>query len=142
MREAAESGERRTAATLRLILTAINERDHGMREAGGQGGLDDRAIVGMLESMVRQRQHEIARCESCALLERAEQESEEITVIRRFLPAKMSQAEIDAAVDGAIRLTGATKLKDCGRVIATLKERYDGQMDFACAKRLLCERLH
>jgi uncharacterized protein YqeY len=142
LREAVEAGEHRAAATLRLILTALNERDLSAGHAGDEPGLEEGEIVSMLEDMVRQRQEEIARCEQCALLDRAEQESEEIRIIRRFLPAKMTQAQVADAVEDAIRHTGAKKLKDCGRVIAALKERYNGQMDFARAKRLLCERLH
>ena len=54
----------------------------------------------------------------------------------------MSEQEIGGAVEAAIQAVGATRLKDTGKVIAALKERYNGQMDFACAKRLLCQRLH
>jgi uncharacterized protein YqeY len=92
--------------------------------------------------MVAQRRREIVRCEACARVDVAEQEAEEIGVIEQFLPPRMSQAEIDSAVETAIKDVGATKLKDTGKVIAALKQRYNGQMDFACAKRLLCERLH
>jgi uncharacterized protein YqeY len=96
----------------------------------------------MLEDMVAQRRQEIARCEACARVDRAEQEAEEIGIIEQFLPARMSEQEIGGAVEAAIQAVGATKLKDTGKVIAALKERYNGQMDFACAKRLLCQRLH
>jgi uncharacterized protein len=63
-------------------------------------------------------------------------------VIERFLPARMSEPDTVHAVELAIRETGAARLKDAGRVIAALKERYNGQMDFACAKKHLCARLH
>jgi uncharacterized protein YqeY len=95
----------------------------------------------MLRAMVDQRRQEIARCEACARVDLAEQEAQEIGIIERFLPPPMSEAEIGVAVEAAIADMGAKRLKDTGKVIAALKERYDGQMDFARAKRLLCERL-
>jgi uncharacterized protein YqeY len=142
LKDAMESGEQRAVATLRLILAAIRERDRCAREAGAADGLDDDEIRTMLQDMVAQRRQEIARCEACARVDRAEQEAQEIGVIEPFLPSRMSQAEIGAAVEAAIAAAGATRLKDAGKVIAALKQRYGGQMDFACAKRILCERLH
>jgi uncharacterized protein YqeY len=142
LKEAAEAGEQRAVATLRLILAAIRERDRVARKAGSAEGLGEAGIEAMLQDMVAQRRQEIARCETCARVERAEQEAQEIRVIEPFLPPRMSQAEIDAAVEAAITTLGATRLKDTGKVIAALKERYGGRMDFARAKRILCERLH
>ncbi len=142
LRDAVESGEHRATATLRLIQAALRERDHCARAAGEPEGLGEEAIRRMLRDMIEQRREEIARCEACAWVDRAEQEAEEIGIIERFLPPRMSEAEIGAAVEGAIADVGATRLKDTGKVIAALKERYNGQMDFACAKRLLCQRLN
>jgi uncharacterized protein YqeY len=142
LKNAMVADNQRAVATLRLILAALRERDHCAREAGAVEGLGEGEIRTMLRDMVTQRREEIARCEACARVDRAEQEAEEIGIIEQFLPPRMSEAEIGSAVDAAIRSVGATRLKDTGRVIATLKERYNGQMDFARAKRLLCERLH
>jgi uncharacterized protein len=142
LKNAMETGDQRSVATLRLILAALRERDHCAREAGAVEGLGEGEIRTMLRDMVSQRREEIARCEACARVDRAEQEAEEIDIIERFLPPRMNDAEIGSAVEAAIQSVGATRLKDTGRVIATLKERYNGQMDFARAKRLLCERLH
>jgi uncharacterized protein len=142
LKNAMETGDQRSVATLRLILAALRERDHCAREAGAVEGLGEGEIRTMLRDMVSQRREEIARCEACARVDRAEQEAEEIGIIEQFLPPRMSEAEIGSAVEAAIQSVGATRLKDTGRVIATLKERYNGQMDFARAKRLLCERLH
>jgi uncharacterized protein YqeY len=142
LKNAMVADNQRAVATLRLILAALRERDHCAREAGAVEGLGEGEIRTMLRDMVTQRREEIARCEACARVDRAEQEAEEIGIIEQFLPPRMSEAEIGSAVEAAIRSVGATRLKDTGRVIATLKERYNGQMDFARAKRLLCERLH
>jgi uncharacterized protein len=136
------AGDERAAATLRLVLTALKERDHAAREGRSAEGLGDEEILAMLRDMVRQRHSEIDRCETCAHLDLAEREAEEIRVLEQFLPPRMDEAQISLAVDDAIRSVGATRLKQAGQVIATLKERFDGRMDFARAKRLVCERLH
>jgi uncharacterized protein len=142
LKDAAETGEPRALATLRLILAAVRERDHCAREAGSAEGLSDGEIRAMLQDMVAQRRGEITRCEACARIDLAQQEAEEIGVIEQFLPSRMSEKEIAHAVDTAIMALGAAKLKDTGKVIAALKRQYDGQMDFACAKRFVCQRLH
>jgi len=136
-----EAPDADTAATLRLVLAALKERDHCARESGAAEELDDGAIETMLQDMVMQRQDEILRCEECARLEEAEQEAAEIGVLKQFLPRRMSDSEVDAAVDGMIDEVGAKRLKDTGKVIAALKERYNGEMDFARARRRVCARL-
>jgi uncharacterized protein YqeY len=130
-----------SAATLRLVLAALKERDHCAREAGIADELDDAAIEAMLRDMVAQREIDIARCEETARLDDAQQEAAEIAVLEQFLPQRMSDSEIDTAVDQMIGEVGAERLKDTGRVIAALKERYYGEMDFARAKRRLCQKL-
>jgi uncharacterized protein YqeY len=142
LKHAMESGEQREVATLRLIQAALRERDHCAREAGSGESLTDLDIRAMLRDMIEQRWQEIARCECCARVDLAEQEAQEIGIIERFLPPRMSEAEISMAVEAAIADIGAKRLKDTGKVIAALKERYNDRMDFACAKRLLCQRLH
>jgi hypothetical protein len=142
LREAADHGDDVAAATLRLVMAAVKERDHGLREAGAGDGLTDPQILEMLKDMVVQRQAEIGRCETCAQIDLAEREAQEIRVLQRFLPPQMSEAQVVGAVEETIRALGAERLKDAGRVMATLKERFNGRMDFAAAKRLLCERLH
>ncbi len=133
--------EARTAATLRLVLAALKERDHCAREAGVADELDDEAIAAMLRDMVAQREVDIARCEETARLDDAEREAAEIEVLQQFLPQPMSEDEMDSAVDEMIDAIGARRLKDTGKVMAALKERYDGEMDFARAKRRVCQKL-
>lgn len=142
LKDAADHRDERAAATLRLILCALNEREACAREAGAEAPLADREIEEILRDMVEQRRSEIARCEAQARLELAQQEADEIRVIQEFLPPQMSEAEIARAVEEAIAATGAARLKDAGRVIAALKARYDGQMNFASAKRLVRQHLN
>lgn len=140
--DAETGGDDVAAATLRLVIAALNERDHCARGDGAKDGIDDQAIIDLLRDMVDQRRDDICRCEVHARLDMAEKETAEIAVLQRFLPAQMSSEEIDVAVGDAIEELGATKLKDAGRVIATLKERFNGHMDFKCAKRCVRQRLH
>lgn len=142
LKEAADRGDERATATLRLVWAAIKERDQCAREEGEADGLSEEGLIQMLRDMVEHRRAEIARCENSARLELAEREAEEIDILERFLPHRMSENEIGVAVDRVIAELMATKLKDAGKVIALLKERFNGQMDFASAKRHLCRRLH
>jgi len=139
---AVDGGDDRAAATLRLVLVALKERDHCARRAVAGEGLSDGEIAAMLRDMIEQRRCDIPRCEETARVDQAQREVEEIAILERFLPPRMSDDQTASVVDGVIRELGATRLKDTGRVIAALKQRYSGQMDFGTAKRLLCERLH
>ena len=141
LRGADEGGDSRCAATVRLILAALKERDHAALAAGHPDGASDEDIRAMLADMVAQRQQEIVRCEQCGRLTLAEQEAEEIAIIESFLPEKMGDAAVARAVSDAIEATGARSLKDCGRVMGTLKNHYNGQMDFVLARRLVRENL-
>ncbi len=142
LKSATERTDEQAAATLRLVLAAVRERDLCARAAGASQGLADSEIEQLLREMVAQRTREIRRCESRARLDEAEQESAEIKLLESFLPPKMTEEETRAAVEEAIRAVGAAKLKDTGRAVAWLKERHDGRMDFTLARKLLCERLH
>ncbi len=142
LKEASEQADERAAALLRLVLAAIHERDRAARAQGAREAVGDAEIEGLLREMVADREAEIARCESRAWLERAEQEAREIAVLRSFLPAQMGESDVRAAVEEAIRAVGAEKLKDAGKVISWLKQRHASGLDFALVRRLLCERLH
>ena len=141
LEEAPDTPEDRTAVTLRLVLTALEERDHCARIAGKEDGLDDEEIEALIDGMIQQRREEMERCGKKAWVELAEQEAAEIEILEGLLPPKMSAEDIDAAIDQTIRKLGASKLKHAGKVMAALKKRYKGQMDFALAKRHTCERL-
>ncbi len=138
LREARAKGDRRTAATLRLVLAALDEREEADREQGGTGELGDREIQDLLRAMIDQRRSDIGRCEAEARLEDAAREAEEIAVLERFLPPPMDEDQLRRAVEEAIRETGAASIRDAGRVMALLKERYDTRLDPLRAKKLVC----
>jgi uncharacterized protein len=133
--------DQRTLSTVRMVLAKLKERDIEARGKGNQAGIPDAEIQQMLQGMVKQRRESIELYEKGGRKELADQEREEIAVIERFLPQQMGEAEMEAAIRAAIAETGAAGPKDMGRVMAALKERHAGAMDFSkaspIAKRLL-----
>ena len=128
-------------STLRLILTAIKDRDIAARGKGTSDGVDEREILEVLQTMVRQRHDAIKLYEQGGRLELAEQEAGEIRIIESFLPQQLAPEEMRAAVDETVIELGASTIKDMGRAMAALRERYAGQMDFGAASAYLKERL-
>ncbi len=128
-------------ATVRLILAALKDRDIAARGKGNPDGISEDEILGLLQSMIKQRQESIVLYEKGGRLELAEQEKGEIAVIERFLPKQMGEAEMAKAVREAISESGAQTLKDMGKIMAALKGRYAGQMDFAKASALVKQAL-
>lgn len=123
----------RKVSTVRLILAALKDRDIAARPKGMADGIGEDEIRQMLQSMIKQRRESITMYEQGGRPELAKQEADEIAIIETFLPRQMAEAEIVAAVKAAIAETGAGGIKDMGRVMAVLKERYAGQMDFTKA---------
>ena len=138
---ALKAREGRRVSTVRLILAAIKDRDIAARGEGNADGVGDDEILAILQKMVKQRRESIVHYQEGGRLELAEQEEEEIGIIQEFLPEPIGGEEMAAAVEAAVWEAGATGLKDMGRTMGLLKERYAGRMDFAEAagqvKRLL-----
>jgi uncharacterized protein len=121
---------------LRLIRAALQERDNASAAA-----IPDQDIPALFQKMVKQRRESFAIFEKAGRTEQAQQEAVEIAVIEEFLPKQMSEADASAAVAAVLRGVGATSPKEMGKVMATLKERYGGQMDFGKASGLVKELL-
>ncbi len=128
-------------ATLRLILAALKDRDIAARGKGNLSGIPDEAILDLLQSMIRQRHESIDLYRIGERLDLVAREGAEIEVIQRFLPAQMDDAEVESAVGETIADLKATSLKDMGRTMAALKERYGGRMDFAKASAIVKQQL-
>jgi uncharacterized protein YqeY len=141
LRQATEVDDRCAMAIVRLIHAALKERDQTTRAEGRAEGLSDDELQDMLEAMVAQRRECIERYEASGQLELAEREAREIEVIERFLPPKLDERACAQAVRQVIADVGARKLKDTGKVMSELKSRYPGQMDFAKARRMICQQL-
>ncbi len=133
LKEAMRAKHERKVGTVRLIIAALKDRDIAARGKGNADGIGDDEIAQMLQSMIKSRRESIVLYEQGGRVELAEQEREEIAIIETFLPQQMSAAEVEAAIKAAIAEAGAKSIKDMGKVMATLKARHVGQMDFAKA---------
>ena len=138
-KDAMRSRDQLRLSTLRLIGAALKDREIAVRGEPGQTGLDEADVVALLSKMVKQRQESAKAYEEGGRLELAQKEEDEIAVIQEFLPRQLSEAETAAAIDAAIADLGATGIRDMGRVMAHLKARHTGQMDFAKAGAALKE---
>lgn len=129
MKEAMKAGEKEKVAAIRLIIAALKEKDIEARGAG-KGEASEDEILGVLQKMIKQRQESIAIYDANGRPELASGERGEVAVISSYLPKQMSDEEVKAAIDKAIAETGATAVKDMGKVIGVLRGAYAGQMDF------------
>ena len=128
-------------STVRLVLAAVKDRDIASRTKGGGEEVSDQDILGVLQMMVRQREEAIVLYEKGGREELARQEAEEIRVIKSFLPQQMSDDETANAVHATIAEIGAEGIKDMGRTMALLKERYAGRMNFGRASAVVKSEL-
>jgi uncharacterized protein len=122
-----------TVGAIRLILAKLKEVDIAARTEASREGVADDRILSMLQGMIKQRNESVVLYEKGNRPELAAKEKAEIAVIERFLPKQMDDAAVAAAVAEAMASTGATTVKDMGGVMAALKTKYAGQMDFAKA---------
>jgi uncharacterized protein len=136
LKTAMKGGDKARVAAVRLIQAALKDRDIEARGAG-RGQASDEDILAMLQKMIKQRQESAAIYSANGRPELAETENGEIAVIAGYLPSQLSAEEVAAAITAAIAETGAASMKDMGKVVAALKARHSGQMDFAKASGLV-----
>ncbi len=136
LKVAVKSQDKRSMATLRLVNAAIKDRDIAARTSGKDCVGDD-DIRQILSKMIRQREESEATYAQAGRPELAAQEREEIEIIKRFLPRQLSEEETRAACASVVKDIGAAGLRDMGRTMATLKERYPGQLDFGRASAVV-----
>ena len=136
MKAAMKGGDKATLAVIRLINAAIKQKEVDERVE-----LDDTAVVAVLDKMVKQRRDSVSQYAAAAREDLAQVERDEITVIERYLPAKMGEAEINAAIDAAVAETGAAGAADMGKLMAVLKPRLAGQADMGLVSKLVKARL-
>ena len=132
LRQAVETNDKRRAATLRLLLAAIQDRESRSRELG-RDGIKEEDLHEILDKMVDQRVRSIRDFEEAGQLELAEQERDEVAVIREFLPKQFDDQAMQEACEDVVRDISAKGLRDMGRCMSALKTRYPGQMDFVRA---------
>ncbi len=134
LKEAMKAGQTRRVSTLRLINAAIKDRE---TRAAERVTLTDAEILDVMQKMIKQRQESLDIYEKAGRSELAAQEREEIEIISGYLPRQMSDLEAGEAISALIKELEAATLKDMGRTMAALKERFAGQMDFSKASALV-----
>jgi uncharacterized protein YqeY len=132
LKTALKAGEKQRASTLRMVNAAIQDRDIANRGTG-KGPAGDDEVLQILTKMVKQRQESAKAFEDGKRPELAAQENAEIAILAEFLPSQMEESEAKIAIGEAIRDTGATGARDMGKVMAVLKAKYAGRMDFGKA---------
>jgi len=137
LKEAMKAKDEVGLRTLRLILAALKDRDIAARPSGNSDGINEDEILGMLQSMIKQRHDSIEMYNQGSRDDLAAGEAAEIAVITQFLPQQLSDDEVAAAVTTIIVETGAESIKDMGKVMGALKSRYAGQMDFGKAGQMV-----
>jgi uncharacterized protein len=140
LKAATKAQDKRRISTLRLMSAAIKDRDIAARTAG-KSEATDAELLELLAKMIKQREESEKIYADAGRAELAKQEAEEIVIILEFLPKQLSAAELDKAIADALTKTGASSVKDMGKVMAELKSRYAGQMDFAKASALVKAKL-
>ena len=140
LKTATKAQDKRRISTLRLVSAAIKDRDIAARTAG-KGEATDAELLDLFAKMIKQREESEKIYADAGRAELAQQEAEEIVIIREFLPKQLSEADMQKAIAEAIAEAGATSVKDMGKVMAALKARYAGQMDFAKASAAVKAKL-
>lgn len=141
LKEAMKAKDADRLSTLRLINAAIKDREISARGDGDENEIGDDVVLAILGKMVKQRQESARQYEEGGRLELAEKELAEIRVIEDFLPRQLDADETAAAIDEAIASTGAESIRDMGKVMGALKDKYTGQMDFGAVGPMVKAKL-
>ena len=136
MKSAMRAGEKERLGTIRLALAAIKQREVDERIT-----LDDGQVLAVLEKMIKQRKEAITQFQSGGRADLVAKESAEVSVLEGYLPARMSDAELDALIAGAIASSGATSAKDMGKVMALVKSQAQGRADMGAVSARVKEKL-
>ena len=132
LKDAMKAKDARKVSTLRMVNSALKNADIEARGAG-KPPLGDAELMPLLQKMIKQRQESVELYKKGNRADLVKQEEEEIAIIIAYLPKQMSEVDMAAAIEGAIKETGAAGMKDMGKVIGALREKYAGQMDMAKA---------
>ena len=128
-------------STLRLIMAAIKDKDIVLKGNGDASGIDETAIILLMQTMIKQRNASIVLFKQGIREDLVKIEEDEILIISSFLPKQLNDQEIEDAVVNAIKLTQSESIKDMGKVINLMKQKYNGKMDFRIVSKVVKERL-
>jgi uncharacterized protein YqeY len=140
LKDAMKAKNERAVSTLRMVNSTLKNADIEARGTG-KPALGDAEVLAILQKMIKQRQESVELYRKGGRDDLVAQEEAEIAIISSYLPKQMSEAEVKAAIDAAVAETGASGMKDMGRVIGILRSKYAGQMDMAKASALVKARL-
>ena len=135
--ETMKAKDEQATGTLRLINAAIKDKDIEARPKGNPNGIDDSAVMSLLQSMIKQRKESIEMYRQGHRDDLAAKEQAEVDIIQSFLPQQMTEEEMKVAIRDVITQTGATSVKDMGKVMGTVKAKYAGRMDMGRASGLI-----
>ena len=136
MKDAMRSGDKRRLGAIRLILAAVKQREVDERIE-----LDDAQVINVLDKMAKQRRDSLEQYEKAGRDDLAEQETFELDILKAYLPEQLGEAEIDALIDEAIQATGASSMKDMGKVMGQLKPKLQGRADLGAVSGRIKARL-
>ena len=136
MKDALRSGDKRTLGVIRLILAAIKQREVDERIE-----LDDTQIISVLDKMTKQRRDSLEQYQKAGRDDLADQETFELDILKSYLPEQLGDAEIDALIEEAIQATGASSMKDMGKVMGQLKAKLQGRADMGAVSARIKDRL-
>jgi hypothetical protein len=140
VKEAMKAKNERAVSTLRMVNSTLKNADIEARGAGKEP-LGDAEVLALLQKMIKQRQESVELYEKGGRADLVKQEQEEIAIISAYLPKQMSEPEMKAAIEAAVKETGAAGMKDMGKVIGILRSKYAGQMDMARASAMVKAQL-
>ena len=141
MKEALKNKDQTALATIRLISAALKDRDIAARTQDNADGISDDEILSMLQTMIKQRNESAKMYMDGNRPELAQAEQLEITVIQQFMPEQLDEEQVRQAIQLALDETGSSSVKDMGKVMAFLKSRYTGQIDFSAASQMVKQAL-
>ena len=141
LNEAIKNKDKKCTSTLRLVLAAMKDRDIAARSKGNNSGISEDEIKLLLQTMIKQRKESSQIYEKAGRNDLLHAEKEEIKIISGFLPKQMSEEEIIRAIDLVIDETKSKSIKDMGKIMSNLKEKYAGRCDFSIVSKLARERL-
>jgi uncharacterized protein YqeY len=136
MKTAMRAGEKERLATIRLILSAIKQREVDERIQ-----LDDTQVLAAIEKMIKQRKEAMTQFEAGGRADLVAKEGAEIVILQTYLPAQLSDVEVDALIAEAVASTGATSIKDMGKVMAAVKAKAQGRADMGAVSARIKQKL-
>jgi hypothetical protein len=140
-KEAMLSKAQQRLGTIRLIMATLKDRDIAVRAKNKPEGIDDADILSMLQGMIKQRRDSIQMYKDGGRQELADREAAEINIIEEFLPVQLNDDDVKKIIDGLIAEMNADGMKDMGKVISVLKEKYAGQVDMGKASSMVKDKL-